>query len=439
MKRILLAAAALLMSTLVFGQGRFGADSAECVKYLSFYMQYEKQDNLNDAAPNWRKAIKYCPPTASQNMLIDGMKIMRKEIMEFKNNPIRKKELVDTLMMLHQMRIDNYPDYAVVAANNKAADMMKYAEPGTEMDLYTALGEAMDIAKEKTSVAVAVRYVNTAIQLYKSGRLMDQDVFDAFDKSIAVLEMIKAVKPSKMVDGAITDVESLFASSGVASCDNLVAVFQPRYDATPEDKELLTNIARLFHSSGCTDTDLFRNAMEGLYKLEPTSNTAHLPFQLYSSLPDGGDKAVSYMKEAIALDTANAEQNAEYYYQLASYLFSKLDRRPDAVAAAKQAASISQTWAGKAYYLIGTIWSITKCNTDDPIASRAHYWVATDYMVKARNADASLAEDANKQIATYSQYYPAQGEAFMYDIVDGDSYEVSCNGLRETTTVRTQK
>ena len=174
MKRILLAAAALLMSTLVFGQGRFGADSAECVKYLSFYMQYEKQDNLNDAAPNWRKAIKYCPPTASQNMLIDGMKIMRKEIMEFKNNPIRKKELVDTLMMLHQMRIDNYPDYAVVAANNKAADMMKYAEPGTEMDLYTALGEAMDIAKEKTSVAVAVRYVNTAIQLYKSGRLMDQ-------------------------------------------------------------------------------------------------------------------------------------------------------------------------------------------------------------------------------------------------------------------------
>ena len=145
------------------------------------------------------------------------------------------------------------------------------------------------------------------------------------------------------------------------------------------------------------------------------------------------------MKEAIALDTANAEQNAEYYYQLASYLFSKLDRRPDAVAAAKQAASISQTWAGKAYYLIGTIWSITKCNTDDPIASRAHYWVATDYMVKARNADASLAEDANKQIATYSQYYPAQGEAFMYDIVDGDSYEVSCNGLRETTTVRTQK
>ena len=43
MKRILLTAFALLVSVLAFGQGRFGADSAECVKYLSFYQQYVKQ------------------------------------------------------------------------------------------------------------------------------------------------------------------------------------------------------------------------------------------------------------------------------------------------------------------------------------------------------------------------------------------------------------
>ena len=147
MKRILLATVALLVSTLVFGQGRYGADSAECIKYLSFYQQYVKQNNLDDAAPNWRKAIHFCPPTASQNMLLDGMKIMRKEINQFRNNPIRKKELVDTLMMLHQMRIDNYPNYAVTATNNKAVDMMNYAEPGSEKEIYDALGQALDIAK----------------------------------------------------------------------------------------------------------------------------------------------------------------------------------------------------------------------------------------------------------------------------------------------------
>lgn len=437
MKRILLAAAAIMMSTLVFGQGRYGADSAECIKYLSFYQQYVKQNNLEDAAPNWRKAIKFCPPTASQNMLLDGMKIMRKEINQFRNNPIRKKELVDTLMMLHQMRIDTYPNYATTAKTNKAVDMMNYAEPGTEMDVYNALGEALDAAKAKSNTTVAVRYLDYAIQLYKAGRLMDSDVFSAFEKSVETLELVKAAKPSKMVDDAIADVESLFAGSGVASCENLVTVFQPRYEASPEDETLLSNIVTLFSSTGCTQEDLFLQAVEGLYKVDPSSNSAHLLFQLYSSLPDGGDQAVKYMNEAIAFEDSDAEKDAEYYFELATYLFSKLDRKADAAAAAKKAAE-SATWQARAYFLLGTIWSTVKCD-GNPIESRAQFWVATDYMLKAKNTDATMAGEVDKQIATYRQYYPLQSDAFMYDIVDGDRFQVNCNGMNETTTVRTQK
>ncbi|MDP3453480.1 MAG: tetratricopeptide repeat protein, partial [Bacteroidales bacterium] len=70
---------------------------------------------------------------------------------------------------------------------------------------------------------------------------------------------------------------------------------------------------------------------------------------------------------------------------------------------------------------------------------RAKYWVAVDYLIRARNADSSIAEEANRYISSYSQYFPAQEDAFMYDIIDGASYTVSCSGLRETTTVRTRK
>lgn len=437
MKRILVSAVALFISIFAFSQGKYGPDSAECVKYLSFYTQYEKQDNLKDAAPNWRKAIKYCPPTASQNMLIDGMKIMRNEIREYRNNPIRKKELVDTLMMLHELRLEYYPKYKVTALGNRAVDMMNYAEPGSEMDVYNALGEVLDVAKEKTSTTVAVRYVNYAIQLYKSGRLMDSDVFSAFQKSIGVLEQIKAAKPSKAVDNAIADVESLFAGSGVASCDNLVTVFQPRYEANPQDKTVLSNIVTLFSSTGCTDQELFLKAVEGLYQVDPSSNSAHLLFQLYSALPDGGDQAIKYMNEAIAFEDSDAEKDAEYNFELATYLFSKLHRNAEAVAAAKKAAE-SATWAAKSYFLIGTIWSTVKCE-GNPIESRAQFWVATDYMLKAKNTDPAMAGDVDKQLATYRQYYPLQSDAFMYDVVDGDRFQVNCNGMSESTTVRTQK
>lgn len=438
MRRILSAIFALMISTLVFGQGKYGADSAECIKYLSFYQQYVKQGDLESAAPSWRKAIKYCPPTASQNMLLDGMKIMRKEIGVYRNNPIRKKELVDTLMMLHRMRIETYPQYIVTAKTNMAVDMMNYAEPGSEQEVFNALGEAMDLAKTKSSTTVIVRYMDYAVQLYKLGKISDQGVFEAFDKSISLLEQINESKKSAMVEKAITDVESIFAQSGVASCDNLVAVFQPRYDADPNDEALLTNIVALFSSANCTDQDLFRYAVEGLYKVDPSANSAYLLYQLYSSLPDGGDNAVKYMKEAINFCSSDTETAAEYYFELATYLFSKLDRKADAVAAAKQAAALSQTWAGKAYFLIGTIWSVTKCD-GNPIESRSPFWVATDYMIKAKNADPSLAAEADKQIASYRQYYPLQADAFMYDMVNGDKFEVSCNGMRETTTVRTQK
>jgi hypothetical protein len=60
-------------------------------------------------------------------------------------------------------------------------------------------------------------------------------------------------------------------------------------------------------------------------------------------------------------------------------------------------------------------------------------------MIKAKNADPSLASEADIHISSYRKYYPMQADAFMYDIVDGDSFSISCGGLRETTTVRTQK
>ena len=60
-------------------------------------------------------------------------------------------------------------------------------------------------------------------------------------------------------------------------------------------------------------------------------------------------------------------------------------------------------------------------------------------MNKAKNADESLAADCNNYISQYRVYFPQTAEAFMYDLTDGQSYTVSCGGMRATTTVRTQK
>ena len=59
MKKIALlifVAAAALFSSKVSAQGKFGPDSIECIKYLSYYTEYYKQKNYDAALPNWRAA-----------------------------------------------------------------------------------------------------------------------------------------------------------------------------------------------------------------------------------------------------------------------------------------------------------------------------------------------------------------------------------------------
>ena len=105
---IFAAAAALFVSQIVSAQGKFGPDSAECIKYLSYYQEYYKQKNYSDALPNWRKAYNLCPATASQNMFIHGTSLMTREIGKIKDESMRQA-VIDTILTLQDQRMAAYP------------------------------------------------------------------------------------------------------------------------------------------------------------------------------------------------------------------------------------------------------------------------------------------------------------------------------------------
>jgi hypothetical protein len=123
---------------------------------------------------------------------------------------------------------------------------------------------------------------------------------------------------------------------------------------------------------------------------------------------------------------------------LATYYFKKCGKSAQAVAKAKEAVDIDESYKGKAYLLIGTIWGGQKCGGDE-VNSRANFWVAVDYLQRAAAADPSVADDANSLAAQYRRYFPKTEDAFFLDITDGSAYTVSCGGMSERTTVRTIK
>ena len=383
MKKLLLSLIALAMigGTSLFAQGKYGADSAECIKYLSYYKEYFKQKNYDASLPNWRKAYTLCPPTASQTMLIDGTTLMRYLIGKNSQNTIYRNALIDTLLSLHNTRAQYYSKYAVTAMNNKGTDIINYLKNDPKAQ-YDGFKEVIAANEEQVKPNILLFTINTAVDLYLS-------------------------------------------------------LFTPRFEENPDNLETVSSIVMMMASTeGCTDNDLFLQAATKMHQLDPSYQTAYFLYKLYNSKGDI-DSAIKYMEEAIASPESDNLTDAAYYYELA-VACSHAGNNAKAFKSALDAIDLDSSYAGKSYMLIGTIWGSQVCPGNE-IEQRAPYWVAVDYLVKARNADPSLAEEANKLIGQYSTYFPQTAEAFMYNITDGDSYTVSCGGMRALTTVRTQE
>ena len=443
MKRIVLlisvAAMALFSSSNLSAQGKFGPDSAECIKYLSYYPEYYKQKNYESALPNWRKAYSLCPPTARYSMLSDGTTLLRNLINQNAKNAVYRAKLVDSLMTIYDQRVEFWPKYAVSSLNNKALDMYNYMKNDPER-LYAGLNDVVAQTKEKTRANIFLFQLNTAIDLFREGSVeVDAEkVIGIYEDAIKYLGMMtpKNDVEKRSIDKTIEDVESLFITSQVASCDNLLALFGPRFEADPQNLDLAKNIVRMMGiTEGCQDNDLFLNAVNTMHTLEPSYTSAYYLYKLYAGRGDV-DNAVKFMEEAVASEDSDALTDASYYYELAAFCF-KSSKYAQAFNAAQKVIDLDPSLAGKTYMLMGTIWGSVPCGGHD-IEQRAKYWVAVDYMNKAKAADETLAEDANAHIRQYAAYYPQTAEAFMYDFTNGQSYTVSCGGMRATTTVRTQ-
>ena len=440
MKKItlVLLAFAMTLGMNLSAQDKYGPNKDECIKYLSYYQEYYKAKNYDDALPNWRTAMKLCPPTASQNMLLNGTTLLRRVITQNAGNEAYRNALIDSLLQLHRDRAATYPKNAVSAFNNMGQDLANYIKDDPER-LYKAFNEIIENNKANTKTSLFLFDLQSAIKLYEAGKLTSEDVINSYQRNIAFLDQVKAKGPEEVEQNqkVRSDLESLFIGSKVASCEELIRLFTPRFNADPNNLDLAKNIVKMLAiTEDCQNNDLYLKAATTMYKLEPSHNSAYFLYKL-NAARNNVDEALKYMDEAIEYDESDALTDASYQYELAAFCY-KNARFAKANAAARAALENDRSLAGKCYFLIGQIWGTVSCGGDE-ISSRAHFWVAVDNMRKAAAEDPSLADEANRMAAQFSRYYPQTADAFMYDLVDGKAYTVNCSGMSATTTVRTQK
>lgn len=423
--------------------GRFGAtpeDSVECVKYLNFYKEYYKNGNIREALPSWRGALNKCPLGVTQALYQDGQNII-KFLINQTNDPARRAELIDSLILMYDIRIEKFPAFksALSARTFKAYDMITYFK-GDDTKIYQALQDVVAFGRDQTNQNILVLNMQYATSLFKDNKLETEDVITVYQEISSYFDKKMAAGTNEALEEARNSFETLFAISGVADCENLLALFGPRFDQNATEASYVRRVVQLLSNAGCETSDLFLKAVERLYEMEPTYNSAYYLYRLYSSRDDY-DNAVKYLQQAIDSDSIDNKLRGDYMLELGTFCFKKMSNSTVAAQHALKSFTFNEELKGKAFLLMGHMWAIAKVKDSDmpEIDDRANFWVAVDYFVRAKQADPSLAEECDRLIATYRQYFPAAEEAFMHDLQEGSSYTVKANGLSATTTVRTIK
>ena len=108
MKKIaVLACGVCMLATVAQAQtkeDKYGVDSVKTITNASIYTELVKQKNFEEALPAWRYVF-FNAPAFQMNTYIRG-----EAIMEYMIQKTKKKEYVDTLMMVYDQRIKYFGD-----------------------------------------------------------------------------------------------------------------------------------------------------------------------------------------------------------------------------------------------------------------------------------------------------------------------------------------
>lgn len=411
---------------------KYGVDEEarkECATNLSLYREQYKHRNYDMAKPYWQKALITCP-AASQNTYIHGVRMMKVWI-DAEQNPIRRAEMVDSLMMIYDMRIQ-YFNRKGTLLGQKGMDLASLASDRYE-EAYRLLKKSVEIEEDASDAPVLYTLMAITKTMYDNQKLSAENVIETYSMITDYLDIQVASKPDDAVLIQVKEnCDAIFSSAGVANCENLTQIFEQRVENNPNDVELLKKAYNLLSANRCQEGGFYRNTAEKLFAKDPTSGLAYELAKIFSGLNNYG-KAESYFKRAIDLESDTLRKSV-YLVEYASIVFNNLKRPQEARSLALRSLAINPNM-GYAYIVIGNIYAAEKASFSDEFQKKTVYWVAVDKFIKAKQVDPTLENECNRYIDAYSQYFPAPNDIFFQDLNLGDRYTVG-GWINEVTTVR---
>lgn len=428
----------------------YGADSATCVRVLSTFQEYVKQNALEEAYPTWSVLFREFPK-CSQSVYSNGVNILKKKMQSAKTG--KEQQLwVDTLMMVYDQRIKYFAAKSKLYGEayllgRKGVDLAKYRK-GAMDEAYNILLKSIDLGGKSSEYAVIQTAMQTVIAQYNVEKIDASVVVDKYLQFSDILAQKKAEDKEKLANAkddkakqkaeadlaTCTQVEggvlSLFSNSTAAQCDVLVKAFSGKFNENPNDLELCNKIVKVLSAKECTDAQLYEDAVSKVIANNPTE-TACFGFARMLEKRGKEDEAIDNYKKAISLAETDT-MKAKYNCSIAKIL-QKKGQAANARTYAREAINLNPNY-GLPYIIIATLYGSNPVGEDAFDRSKT-YWLVIDKLQKAKAVDPSVANEAQQLINRYIGSCPKKEEAFMHSVTPGMSISIG-GWIGETTTAR---
>lgn len=407
-------------------------DKDKAEEKVALYGDAMKQGQFRAAAGPFNWMLKNAPDWHVK-LYIDGAEIYD-NLAEKEKDPGKKQQLVDSMLMMYDLRIKNCGD-EVNVLNRKAFYAYKYnvTNKDKSVELLKLFDRVAEISGDKMSDGNLVAYMTTVqANFVLQKNLSDEQILDRYDKimTIANQKIKQAEAAGKTKDVAklkeyVSVIDDLLIGMVKVDCDFVKNNLEPKFKKTPNDITLAKKIFGFMLQGKCTDDPLWLEAGEVIHKEEKDFGLAkNLALKYLSN--ENYDKAEGLLKEAVTLAKDQSDK-ADMYIYLGN-LQAKKNNKNAARDYYRQATDAGNK---EGFEKIGDLYygSFNDCKKNANMAEDRLVYIAA-YNMYARAG-------ASQKMAQAKSQFPSKEEIFLFNWKVGDTMRVSC-WIGETVTIDTR-
>lgn len=438
---------------------RFGTTEEEinqCRQDIALYREFYQAKDYKSAYKPWKEVFSKHPISRYQ-MYAEGRTIL-KTLLKSEKDEKKKDELIQEILRTYDQHIEHLdtlnkyylktPLPKGYILGLKANDYVEYIKPIDVVEIYSMLNEAISSAPERANEMMVVNYMKASSIIAKYRKKHKEQVIADYLKisDLANEQIQKANENAAKGDANASTYESraknweaaksnsnnYFLKSGAGSAEDLQAIYAPQVEEKKDDIKFLKQVINVLRRvPKGRDQEAYLAASEYAHAIEPTAASARGCANRYTKRKEY-EKAITFMEQAIELETDNYEKAEDCY--LTAQMYSLIDQYPKAKTYANQAISLDE-YLGKAYILLAQMYvNKNKWHNEDAM-NKCTYFLAIDKLQRAKSVDPTVAEQASSLIRTYSAYTPKPEDLFFLGIKKGDKVTIG-GWIGETTTVR---